>query len=81
MESSRGLAALAYHFGAAAPVDGPERAIEYALLVGRSALSALAFDEAAARFAFALDLGVERRAPAGRDPARARHRALPRRGF
>ncbi|MGZ4165488.1 MAG: ATP-binding protein [Solirubrobacteraceae bacterium] len=57
-DARRGLAELAYHFGAAAPVDGPERAIEYALLAGRSALSALAFDEAAARFAFALELGI-----------------------
>ena len=57
--SSRGLAQLAYHFGAAAPVDGPRRAIEYALLAGRSALGALAFDEAAARFAFALELGID----------------------
>jgi DNA-binding CsgD family transcriptional regulator len=57
--ADRGLAELAYHFGAAAPVDGPARAIEYALLAGRSALSGLAFDEAAARFAFALELGID----------------------
>ena len=57
--SSRGLAELAHHFGAAAPVDGSRRAIEYALLAGRAALSALAFDEAAARFAFALELGID----------------------
>ena len=78
MDSGRGLAALAYHFGAAAPVDGPERAIEYALLVGRSALSALAFDEAAARFAFALDLGVSdlrRRAETQLELGTARFRA------
>ena len=78
MESSRGLAALAYHFGAAAPVDGPERAIEYALLAGRAALSALAFDEAAARFAFALDLGIDdprRRAETQLELGTARFRA------
>jgi DNA-binding CsgD family transcriptional regulator len=57
--SSRGLAELAHHFGAAAPVDGPRRAIDYAVLAGRSALGALAFDEAAARFAFALELGID----------------------
>jgi DNA-binding NarL/FixJ family response regulator len=57
--TGRGLAELAHHFGAAAPVDGPERAIEYSLLAGRSALSGLAFDEAAARFAFALELGID----------------------
>ena len=48
---SRGLAELAHHFYAAAPVDGPRRAIEYSLLAGRAALRTLAFDEAAARFA------------------------------
>jgi len=57
--STRGLAELAHHFGIAAPVDGPGRAIEYSLLAGRAALSALAFDEAAARFAFALELGID----------------------
>jgi DNA-binding CsgD family transcriptional regulator/tetratricopeptide (TPR) repeat protein len=55
----RGLAALAYHFGAAAPVDGPRRAIEYSLLAGRAALRTLDFEEAAARFAFALELGID----------------------
>ena len=78
MEGSRGLAALAYHFGAAAPVDGPERATEYALLAGRAALSALAFDEAAARFAFALDLGIgdlRRRAQTQLELGTARFRA------
>ncbi len=76
--SSRGLAALAYHFGVAAPVDGPDRAIEYSLLAGRSALSALAFDEAAARFAFALELGigdVRRRAETELELGTARFRA------
>jgi DNA-binding CsgD family transcriptional regulator/tetratricopeptide (TPR) repeat protein len=57
--STRGLAELAHHFGVAAPVDGPVRAIEYSLLAGRAALAALAFDEAAARFAFALELGID----------------------
>jgi hypothetical protein len=40
-------------------VDGPRRAIEYSLLAGRSTLRTLAFDEAAARFAFALELGID----------------------
>jgi len=57
--ASGGLAELAYHFGAAAPVDGPDRAVEYSLLAGRAALRTLDFDEAAARFAFALELGIE----------------------
>ena len=56
---SRALADLAYHFAMAAPIDGPERAIEYALLAGHAALRAVAFDEAAARFASALELGIE----------------------
>jgi DNA-binding CsgD family transcriptional regulator/tetratricopeptide (TPR) repeat protein len=56
---SRGMAELAYHFAAAAPVDGPRRAIEYSLLAGRVELSTLAFDEAAARFASALDFGID----------------------
>jgi len=53
------LADLAYHFGAAAPVDGPRRAIEYSLLAGRAALATLAFDEADARFSAALELGID----------------------
>jgi ATP/maltotriose-dependent transcriptional regulator MalT len=56
---SRGLAELAYHFAMAAPVDGPVRAIEYALLAGHAALRAVAFDEAAARFDSALELGID----------------------
>jgi DNA-binding CsgD family transcriptional regulator/tetratricopeptide (TPR) repeat protein len=56
---SRGLAELAYHFAVAAPIDGPARAIEYALLAGHAALRAVAFDEAAARFDSALELGID----------------------
>ncbi len=55
---SVGLADLAHHFGAAAPVDGPRRAVEYSLLAGRAALATLAFDEADARFSAALELGI-----------------------
>jgi DNA-binding CsgD family transcriptional regulator/tetratricopeptide (TPR) repeat protein len=55
---SRGLAELAHHFYAAAPVDGPRRAIEYSLLAGRAALATLAFDEAETRFSAALELGI-----------------------
>ena len=75
---SRGLAELAYHFGAAAPVDGPRRAIEYALLAGRAALRTLAFDEATARFASALELGIDdarRRAETQLELGTARFRA------
>src|SRR5215218_622977 len=56
---TRGLAALAHHFAAAAPVDGPRRAIEYGRRAGEAALTALAFDEAEARFAAALELGID----------------------
>ena len=52
------VADLAYHFAAAAPIDGPERAVEYALLAGREAIATLAYDEAEARFAAALSLGM-----------------------
>jgi DNA-binding CsgD family transcriptional regulator/tetratricopeptide (TPR) repeat protein len=58
-DERRGFAELAYHFGAAAPVDGPRRAIKYSLLAGRSALRTLAFDEAAMRFASALEFGID----------------------
>jgi DNA-binding CsgD family transcriptional regulator len=58
-DQSRGFADLAHHFGAAAPVDGPDRAVEYSLLAGRAALRALAFEEADARFTAALELGIE----------------------
>jgi DNA-binding CsgD family transcriptional regulator/tetratricopeptide (TPR) repeat protein len=56
---SRGLAELAYHFAEAVPVDGPRRAVDYALLAGSAALETLAFDEAEARFRAALDLGID----------------------
>ena len=54
-----GPAELAHHFTAAAPVDGPRRAIEYSLLAGRAALAALDYDEAEARFSAALELGID----------------------
>jgi DNA-binding CsgD family transcriptional regulator/tetratricopeptide (TPR) repeat protein len=54
-----GLAELAHHFGAAAAVDGPRRAIEYSLLAGRAALQALDFDQAAVLFSSALELGID----------------------
>jgi DNA-binding CsgD family transcriptional regulator/tetratricopeptide (TPR) repeat protein len=76
--ASRGLAELAYHFGAAAPVDGPRRAIEYSLLAGRLALRTLDFEEAATRFAFALELGIDdvrRRAETQLELGTARFRA------
>src|SRR3954454_994346 len=56
---SRGLAELAHHFAEAVPVDGPRRAVDYALLAGSAALETLAFDEAEARFHAALELGID----------------------
>jgi len=56
--SGRLLAGLAHHFAAAAPIGGPERAIEYNLLAARSASAALAYDEATARLRTALQMGV-----------------------
>ncbi len=75
---SRGLAELAHHFEAAAPADGPRRAIDYSLLAGRAALGALDFDEADARFAAALELGIDdlrRRAETQLELGTARFRA------
>jgi len=75
---SRAPAELAHHFAAAAPVDGPRRAVEYALRAGRAALAALAFDEADARFSAALELGIDdprRRAETQLELGTARFRA------
>jgi DNA-binding CsgD family transcriptional regulator/tetratricopeptide (TPR) repeat protein len=72
------LAELAYHFSAAAPIDGPRRAIEYSILAGREALRTLAFDEAAVRFAAALQFGIDdarERTEAQLDLGNARMRA------
>jgi DNA-binding CsgD family transcriptional regulator/tetratricopeptide (TPR) repeat protein len=57
-DSARGLASLAHHFAAAAPVDGPERAVEYNLRAAAAATAALAFDEAVDPLRTALELGV-----------------------
>jgi DNA-binding CsgD family transcriptional regulator/tetratricopeptide (TPR) repeat protein len=75
---SRGLAELAHHFTAAAPVDGPRRAIAYSLLAGRAALTTLDFGEADARFSSALELGIadpRRRAETQLELGSARFRA------
>jgi DNA-binding NarL/FixJ family response regulator len=58
-DQTQRLAELAHHFGAAAPLDGPQRPIEYALLAGRAALKTLDFDEAAGQFSTALELGID----------------------
>jgi DNA-binding CsgD family transcriptional regulator len=55
----RVLAGLAHHFAAAAPIGGPERAIEYNLLAAEAASASLAYDEAGERYRTALRLGIE----------------------
>ena len=55
----RGLAELAHHFTAAAPLGDGARAVEYNILAARSATAALAFDEAAERLRAALELRIE----------------------
>jgi DNA-binding CsgD family transcriptional regulator/tetratricopeptide (TPR) repeat protein len=52
------VAELAYHFAAAAPIDGPERAIAYSIQAGRAALRSLDFEGAEMRFTAALGLGI-----------------------
>lgn len=56
--SGRNLADLAHHFAAAAPIGGPERAVEYNLRAARAAIAVLAFEEAAAGLRTAIELGV-----------------------
>ena len=56
--TARGLADLAHHFSLAAPVDGPQRAVEYNLRAATAATTALAFDEAVLPLRTALELGV-----------------------
>jgi DNA-binding CsgD family transcriptional regulator/tetratricopeptide (TPR) repeat protein len=53
------VADLAYHFGAATPIDGPRRAIDYSIRAGRAALRSLDFDGAEIRFASAIGLGID----------------------
>jgi DNA-binding CsgD family transcriptional regulator/tetratricopeptide (TPR) repeat protein len=57
--SDRALADLAHHFGAAAPLGGVERAIDYNLRAARAASAALAFNEAAMRLRTAIEIGID----------------------
>ena len=50
------LAALAQHFGEAAPLGAGDKAVHYLLAAGGVSLESLAFDEADARYAQALDI-------------------------
>src|SRR4051794_7534928 len=47
--NSRGLADLAHHFAEAVPVDGPRRAVDYALLAGSAALETPALHQGGGR--------------------------------
>src|SRR3954454_23246666 len=76
--SGRALADLAHHFAAAAPLDGPQRGIEYNVGAARAAAAAVAFDEAATRLRSALELGIEspaKRAEVFLELGTASHRA------
>ena len=55
----RGLAELAHHFAAAGQLDRSGRALDYNLRAARSAVGALAFDQAKACFETALAVGPE----------------------
>jgi DNA-binding CsgD family transcriptional regulator/tetratricopeptide (TPR) repeat protein len=54
----RGLADVAHHLAAAGSLGDPARAVDYNLRAARSAMAALAFEQAAACFRTALALGV-----------------------
>ena len=76
--SGRALADLAHHFAAAAPLDGPQRGIEYNVGAARAAAAAVSFDEAATRLRTALELGIEspaKRAEVFLELGTASHRA------
>jgi DNA-binding CsgD family transcriptional regulator len=76
--SGRAVADLAYHFAAAAPLGGAERAVDYNVLAARAATGALAFEEAAARLRDALALRIDspnRRAEVLLELGTAAHRA------
>jgi DNA-binding SARP family transcriptional activator len=57
-DSAPVLPELAHHFTIAAPIAGPERGVDYNLRAGDAAITAAAFDEAAARLSSALELGI-----------------------
>jgi DNA-binding SARP family transcriptional activator len=57
-EVEHGLPELAHHFTRAAPIDGPERAVEYNLRAAVAAIASSAYDAAAAALSTALSLGI-----------------------
>ena len=63
---TRALAEVAHHLAAASPLGDVERAVDYNLRLARSAVGALAFEQAAAHLRTALRLGIA-------DPAERAH--------
>jgi predicted ATPase/DNA-binding SARP family transcriptional activator len=57
-DSARVLPELAHHFTLAAPLAGTERAVDYNLRAAQAAMASVAYREAAARLATALELGI-----------------------
>lgn len=55
-DTSERVSALAHHFYLASPVCGPEKALGYAGVAARHALSMLAYEEAAEHFEHALEM-------------------------
>ncbi len=55
----RMLAGLAHHFAAATPIGDASKAVDYNVRAARQALASLAFDDAAARLATAIELGID----------------------
>ena len=58
-DNTRYLSELAHHFTLAAPVAGPEDAIDYSLRAAERAIAAAAYNEAAASLKGALDVGID----------------------
>jgi DNA-binding CsgD family transcriptional regulator/tetratricopeptide (TPR) repeat protein len=76
--TGRTLADLAHHFGAAGSFDSRGRGVQYNVLAARAAVSALAFEDAAAQLRTALALGIagdEARAEVYLELGNAGHRA------
>ena len=78
---ARALADLAHHFAAAAPIGGPERAVEYNLLAADAAVGGARLRGGRRASADRAPDRDRRRPAAGRDAARARHGAVPRRAL
>ena len=62
---TKGLADVAHHLAAAGALGDPERAIDYNVRAARTAMAALAFEQAAGNFRRALALGLKTPAEQG----------------